>query len=45
MNTTVEYNFGQRLKHACQLFRFYSSIMLVIVGKKNSAIYIFFKQK
>jgi hypothetical protein len=29
-------NFGKQLKHVCQLFRFYSSVILVIVGKKFS---------
>jgi sensor histidine kinase YesM len=27
-------NFGEQLKNACKLFRFYSSVILVIVGKK-----------
>ncbi len=27
-------NFGTQLKEACQLFRFYSSIILVVVGKE-----------
>jgi hypothetical protein len=46
MNATVEYthqtsstltkdDFGERLKHICQVFRFYSSIILVIVGRKR----------
>ena len=28
--------FGQRLKQICQLFRFYSSVILVIVGERLS---------
>jgi hypothetical protein len=40
MNTTIEYNFGTQLKYACQLFRFYSSVILVIVGKKNKKLEI-----
>ncbi len=27
-------HFGNRLRDACQLFRFYSSIILVVVGKE-----------
>jgi hypothetical protein len=30
---TTHENFGTQLRHFCQLFRFYSSVILVIVGK------------
>jgi hypothetical protein len=50
MNTTIDPlsylikrsdtdNFGDQLRKACQLFRFYSSVILVIVGKKKNFVF------